>query len=193
MIKDNQETIQRPVIFWQLPLLVGLLLLVVGFGTLLIPLKLFDSFTTVFGICFFSIGLFEIIFSITNKNALLNWFWSLTLAVVTLIAGEVLISKSSLSFEVLTLCVGLILLFRSTMGIALSLDLKKYGASHWKLLIVVGSMGLVSSYILVKNLFFANTDAVFWTGISFISMGIFYVVFSIMLKNLLRNWIKKFW
>jgi uncharacterized membrane protein HdeD (DUF308 family) len=192
-MKDNQETIRRPVIFWQLPLVVGLVLLIVGFGTLIIPLRLFDSFATLFGISFFFIGLFEIIFSISNRKALLNWFWSLTLAVVTLIAGEVLISKSSISFEVLTLCVGFILLFRSTSAIGLSLDLRKYEASHWRLLVVIGTIGLVSSYVLVRNLFYANTDAVFWTGISFICMGTFYIVFSIMLKNLLRNWIKKIW
>lgn len=59
-----------------------------------------------------------------------------------------------------------------------SLELRKHGASDWGVLLLVGILGLILTFILLWNPAFAGMTVVFYTALAFIMVGIFQIYLS---------------
>ncbi len=124
------------------------------------------------------------VFSISNRKQIDNWGWTLTFGIATTLFGILLLVNPQISMTTLPFYVGVVVLFRSVMGIAYALDLKKYGVLEWGNLMIFAVLGLLFSFILIWNPVFAGMTIVVWIGLAIIAGGIFNIYLSLKLKKL---------
>ncbi len=184
MFNDTIESIKDTIKHWYLPLILGLIFIAIGIWAIMTPTETYLSLAILFSVTFCVIGILEIIFSISHRKQLDGWGWTLTSGILGLIIGIILILNPQISIITLPLFVGFVVLYRSMMAIAWSIELKKYGVSNWGWLLFTGIVGVIFSFILLWNPFFAGLTVAVFTGIALITIGIFHIHFSIELKKL---------
>ena len=178
------KTIRNAIKYWYLPLLFGLFFVAIGIWVFKTPLESYLTLAFLFSISFIVSGLFEIVFSISNKDDLDNWGWTLTTGILTLLMGVLLVMNPGISMLTLPYYVGFVIMFRSIGAISLSLDLKSYGVLDWGTLMGIGILGVLFAFILLWNPLFAGMSVVIWTALAFIIAGIYNIYFSFKLKKL---------
>ncbi|MBK7981948.1 MAG: DUF308 domain-containing protein [Ignavibacteriae bacterium] len=178
------KTINNSIKHWYMPLIVGIIFILIGLYTFLSPLESYVALSILFSISFLISGFSEIIFSISNKDEIDSWGWSLTFGIITFVLGNMLILNPAISLTTLPFYVGFLVMFRSISSISFSLELKNFGIKNWKFLMLFAVLGLLFSFILIWNPLFAGITIVVWTGLAFIATGIFSVLISFRLKRL---------
>jgi uncharacterized membrane protein HdeD (DUF308 family) len=184
MYNETFKSIKDAIKHWYLLLVLGIIFIVVGIWAIITPAATYLSLAVLFSIAFFITGILEIISSISFRKKLDGWGWSLAAGILDFIIGLILIIKPEISIIALSFFVGFVVLFRSSMDIAWSIEMKKYKASNWGWLLFTGILGLIFSFILLWNPLFAGLTVAVFTGIALITVGIFHIHFSIVLKNL---------
>jgi uncharacterized membrane protein HdeD (DUF308 family) len=129
-------------------------------------------------------GITEILFSISNRNEIDNWGWTLTFGVLTFVLGVLLVVNPEIPMKTLPIYIGFIVLFRSIMGISYAIELKNYGVKDWKNLLMIGVLGLILAFILVWNPLFAGMTIMFWIGIAIVAAGIFSIYLAFKLRKI---------
>lgn len=126
-------------------------------------------------------------FSLTNRDQLDNWVWSLAFGIPTFVVGISLVSHPALSITVLVFYVGFLLLFRSISSISFAWDVKKYGNKNWGGLLVFGILGAIFSFILIWNPAFAGLSVVILVSLSFLFAGLFSIFLAFQLRRLHKS------
>lgn len=178
------KTINNSIKHWYMHLIVGIIFILIGLYTFSSPLESYVALSILFSISFLISGFSEIIFSISNKDEIDSWGWSLTFGIITFVLGNMLILNPAISLTTLPFYVGFLVMFRSISSISFSLELKNFGIKNWKFLMLFAVLGLLFSFILIWNPLFAGITIVVWTGLAFIATGIFSVLISFRLKRL---------
>ena len=168
LIQSFQNTIKH----WYIPLIVGILFMVFGFYLLTIPLETYLALSVLFSISFITSGLLEIIFSIQNKDSFKGWGWYLVSGIFSLIMGMYLVVNPAISMTVLPFVVGFTLMFRSFQALGFAFDLKEKRILSWGNLALAGTIGIIFSFLLLANPFFASLSLVSLTALTFIFTGI---------------------
>jgi len=183
---ENQlfKNIKNAVKHWYLSLIVGILFLLFGFWILKTPLESYLTLALLFGVVFLVNGVFEIIFSISNRKEIDNWGWILAGGIIDLLFGIVLASNVGLSMAVLPFYVGFILLFRSVAAMGYAFDLKGFGVRDWYWLLLLGILGLIFSFIMIWNPIFGGMTIIIWTALAFITYGLFRIILAFKLRRL---------
>lgn len=184
MEKQLFKNIKNAVKHWYLSLIVGILFLLFGFWILKTPLESYVTLALLFGVIFLVNGIFEIIFSISNRKEIDNWGWILAGGIIDLLFGIVLASNVGLSMAVLPFYVGFMLLFRSVAAIGYAFDLKGFGIRDWYWLLLLGILGLLFSFIMIWNPIFGGMTIIIWTAMAFITYGIFRIILAFKLRRL---------
>jgi uncharacterized membrane protein HdeD (DUF308 family) len=179
-IKSVKDTIKH----WYLPLILGILFIIVGVWAIVTPASTYLSLAILFSVTFFVAGILEIIYSISYRKQLDGWGWSLASGILNFIIGLLLIIYPQISVITLPLFIGFVVLYHSMMAIAWSIELKKYGVSNWGWLLFTGILGVIFSFFLIWNPFFAGLTVAVFTGVALITIGVFHIHFSIELKKL---------
>ncbi|NMM48265.1 HdeD family acid-resistance protein [Marinigracilibium pacificum] len=169
---------------WYLHLITGVLLIIVGVYAFTHQVTAYVALAIVFSITFLFTGISEIIYAFSNREELDGWGWSLAGGILDLIVGIILISRPEISLVVLAFVVGFGLLFRSMLGIAWSLEMKKYGEENWGLLLGLSVLGVIFAFVLLWNPVVAGSTVVVWTAITFVVIGIFEIFLSLKLKKI---------
>jgi uncharacterized membrane protein HdeD (DUF308 family) len=175
---------------WYLSVILGLLFICVGILVLRTPLESYLTLSILFSVTLFISGISEIIYSVTNRKELSNWGWVLAGGIIDLLLGIWLISSPLLSISILPFVVGFMLMFHSMMAIGFAFDIRGFADSKWGWLLTLAILGLLFSFILIWNPFFAGLTIVIWTGCAFIAIGIFRIILAFKLKHL-HNLTKK--
>ena len=178
--KSIKDTIKH----WYLLLMLGIIFIVIGIWALITPVATYLSLAILFSVAFFVTGILEIISSISFRNQLNGWGWSLAAGILNSIVGLILILNPGISIIALQLFVGFVVLYRSMMGIAWSIELKKFKISDWGWLLFISILGVIFSFILLWNPLFAGLTVAVFTGIALIIVGIFHIYLSFVLKNI---------
>ena len=181
------KSIKNAIKNWYIPLLVGLFFVVVSIVAFTSPMSSFIALSILFSLSFLFGGFAEIIFSVSNRDQMENWGWSLSLGIVTLIVGILLLLNPNLSMAILSFYIGFIILFRSIAAISFALDVKKYGSKNWGGLLALGILGALTSFILIWNPLFAGLSAVILVGLSFLFAGLFSIYLSFQLQKLHKS------
>lgn len=71
------KSIKNAIKYWYIPLLVGLFFVIVSIVVFTSPLTSFGALAILFSLSFLFGGTTEIFFSVTNRDQLVNWGWSL--------------------------------------------------------------------------------------------------------------------
>lgn len=178
------KTIRTAVKQWYLPLIVGILLVILGFYVLATPLTSYLALSFVFSISFLFSGLMEIIFALYNKNEIEGWGWYLAGGILNTLFGLLLLSNPAISLATLPFVIGFFVMFKSVQYLSFALDLKQYGIKNWVWILVFSILGMIFSFILLWNPVFAGLTIVIWTGIAIISAGLASCILSFQLKKL---------
>lgn len=178
------KTVESSIKHWYIPLLIGLIFIITGIYAFMTPLESYIALSFLFSISFLVSGISEIIFSIANRKEIDNWGWPLAFGIITTLIGLLLVSNPGISMVTLSFYIGFLVLFRSTGAVSYAMDLKRYGVSEWSNLMIIGVLGILLSFILIWNPFFAGIAAVYWTGLTLIIGGIFSVYLAFALRKL---------
>lgn len=182
MIKDVIETTEQVVKKWYLPLIIGIVLVIMGIGTMITPASSYLALSVLFAIGFFVNGILETYFAIVNKSE--NWGWSLVMGILGIILGLMLLFNPALSAITLPFYVGFLLLFHSVTGIGIALHMKQNYVIDWGTLMVIAILGVLFSVILIFNPLLAGISIVLWTGFAFLASGFFSIYLSIRIRKL---------
>ena len=178
------QSIKDTIKHWYIPLFVGVLFVILSIVVFSSPLGSMLTLSIFFALSFLFSGLSEIIFSISNRDRLDNWGWSLAFGIITFIVGISLLSHPALSITVLAFYIGFLLLFRSISSISFALDLKKYGSKNWGGLLVFGILGAIVSFLLIWNPLVAGLSVVVFVALSFLFAGIFSILLALQLRKI---------
>lgn len=184
MRKSIFKTFTETIKHWYIPAIVGSIFIAVGIYTFVAPATSYVALSILFSLSFLFAGISEIVFSLTNKNEMDNWGWMLAFGILTAVIGGLLLVNPEVSMLTLTFYVGFLILFRSISAISFSLDLKDYGIGDWGALMALGVVGLIFSIIMIWKPTFAGMTIVIWTGLAFITTGIFSLYMAFKLKKL---------
>ncbi|WP_417859384.1 HdeD family acid-resistance protein [Xanthomarina gelatinilytica] len=181
------KSIKEAIKHWYIPVLVGLFFVIVSVIVFLSPAGSLLTLSILFALSFLFGGLSEIIFSISNRHQLENWDWSLAFGIITFIVGTSLLIHPALSISVLAFYIGFIILFRSVAAISFALDIKKYGSKNWGVLLALGILGIVFSFILIWNPIFAGMSVVVLVALSFLFTGLFSIYLGLQLRQIHKS------
>ena len=180
----SMEQIKSAVKYWWVPLLVGILFIVSGIYTLMTPTETFLVLTVFFSVSFLVSGIFEVFFALSVRDSLEGWGWLLVYGLINLVVGMILINNPEISVATLPIYIGLLVMFRAITAIGSSMDLKRNGVSDWSYLLILGILGIVFSFILIRNPGFVGLSLGVWVAIALITIGIAAAFFSFRLKDL---------
>ena len=181
------KSIKEAIKHWYIPVLVGLFFVIVSVIVFISPAGSLLTLSILFALSFLFGGLSEIIFSISNRHQLENWGWSLAFGIITFIVGTSLLMHPALSISVLAFYIGFIILFRSVAAISFALDIKKYGSKNWGVLLALGILGIVFSFILIWNPIFAGMSVVVLVALSFLFTGLFSIYLGLQLRQIHKS------
>ncbi|AUP79997.1 HdeD family acid-resistance protein [Flavivirga eckloniae] len=185
------KTTKRAIKYWYLVLISGIILISVGFWTLISPLESYQALALLFSIAFILSGISDIIFSISSRNTLDGWGWTLGIGILALIIGVFLLINQDITILTLPFYVSFVLLFRSLWAMGTAMDLKSYRVLDWGYLMVLGVLGMLFSFFLLWHPFFTGVALTIWTGLALIFTGVFSIYLSIKLKKLHKDVIPK--
>lgn len=180
MFKSFQDVVKN----WYIPLLVGLFFVIVSIIAFTSPSSSLMALSMFFALSFLFGGLSEVVFSVVNRHQMENWGWTLAFGLITFIIGLSLTIHPALSLSVLAFYIGFGVLFRSVAAISFALDIKKYGSKNWGVLLALGIIGSIFSFILIWNPVFAGLSVVVLIALSFLFAGLFSIYFSLQLRKL---------
>ena len=169
---------------WWISILVGILYILAGVWVMRTPLESYISLSIIFSVFIFISGIFQIVFSISNKDEMKGWGWYLTGGILDLIIGILLITHPLMTMAILPLYIGFWLLFQSILSIGLSFQLKSAGVPRWGWLLFWSIVTLLFSFLLLANPIFAGLSIVYMTAFALITAGIFRIFLGIDLKRI---------
>ena len=169
---------------WYLSLILGILFIGVGIWVFMTPVSSYLTLSILFSVTIFVSGIFEIVYSISNRKEMDNWGWVLTGGIIDLLFGLWLMASPLLSIAILPFVVGFMLMVRSMMAIGFAIDLKDFSDSGWGWLLALSILGLLFSFVLLWNPAFAGLTLVICTGCAFVTLGVYRIILSFKLKHL---------
>ncbi len=178
------KTVRNTVKYWYVPAIIGVLFIILGGYLFSIPEATYFSLVVLFSLSFLFSGIWEIVFSIQNKDELEGWGWYLTSGIFSLLIGVALVAKPEVAATTLPFFIGFSLLFRSFQGLGFAFELKNYGVIKWGNLAILSILGIVFSFLLIANPIFTGISLVVMTALSFIFVGISAIVLAFQLKKL---------
>ncbi len=186
-MNDLIYEVKRAVKSWWLSIVIGILALIVGIWSLFTPFETFAVLTLLFVIIFLVQGILEIIFSISNRQTLHGWGWTLALGIVDVIFSIILMMNMALTPLVFSYVIAFWLLFRSIWGISVAIDFRGFKDSGWGWLLAFSILGVLLSCIMFFMPGLAATFAIYLVGFALITYGIFRIYLGVRLKNLGKN------
>lgn len=176
--------VKNSVKHWYLLLLVGIVFIATGIYSFTSPVEAYLTLALFLGFAFLLSGVSEVVFALANRKEIDNWGWTLISALVTLIAGLILVSHPGITMLTIPIIVGFALMFKSISAIGQSIDLKNYNASGWGYMLATGVLGTIFSIFILWHPFVGGLAVTVWIGITFLVIGIFFVFLSLKLRDL---------
>lgn len=176
--------IKNSIKHWYILLIIGLLFVGLAIFSFTRPLDAYLTLAVLFGAIFLVAGLLEIIFSITNRDEIDNWGWSLVSGLLTLIVGLVLVGHPGITMVTLPFIVGFAMLFRSIASIGHAFDLKKYKVADWGYLLILGILGTLFSLFIIWHPLIGGLAVSVWIGVTFLIIGLYSITLSLKMRNL---------
>jgi uncharacterized membrane protein HdeD (DUF308 family) len=166
------EEVSSALKYWWMLIVLGIIQVVLGIWVAFEPVASYLALSYLFGIALLLYGLMEATFAIINRNRFSSWGWYLATGLLTLIIGALILLFPGLTALTFAILVGIWLGMYGIRAITLSLDLRKYQRKNWGLLLVLGIILLVLTFIIIGNPFFGGISIVVLTSIALLTAGI---------------------
>ncbi len=178
------KSLTNSVKYWYIPLIAGIVFIICGAYIFTVPLATYVTLSVIFSMSFIISGLFDIFFSVQNSRILNGWGWYLVSGLISSAMGIYLLIYPGISITILPFVVGFTIMFRSFQLFGFSLDLKDVGIPGWGNLALISVLGIIFSFLLLANPFFAGLSLVTLTGLSFTFAGISAIVLAFNLRKI---------
>jgi len=174
--------------YWWVLILLGIIQVVLGIWVSFKPVASYLALSFLFSIALLVYGLVEAIFAIINRTRFSGWGWYLATGLLTLAIGVLIMRFPGLTALTFAILVGVWLGMYGIRSIMLSLDLRKYQRNNWGLLLVLGIILLVLTFIIIGNPFFGGISLVVLTSIALVMAGIGNIRLALELRQEHRQW-----
>ena len=185
IVMKGIKAVENSVKNWYILLIVGLIFLGAGIYAFVSPDGAFTVLAMLFAWTFLVSGGIEILFSISNREELDNWFWTLIFGIITFLVGLLLLARPEITLITLSFCLGFLILFRSIGTISFALDLKAYEDNQgWGTLLALGILGIVFSFVLLWNPALTGFTVAFLMGLVLVIAGVMSIYLALRLRKL---------
>lgn len=181
------ESLNGAVKNWWISLLVGILFVVAAIVLMFNPIEGYGVLAIAFAVFMFVTGIFEIIFSISNKNILPGWGWYLAVGILDLVLGVFLIMYPAMSAAIIPYILAFWLMFRGFTVIGSSIELNQFGNRNWGWFL---ALGILSVLCAIGIIFFPLAGAfsvVYILAFSFLFLGIARIMLAFDLRSLHKD------
>ncbi|MDR0866383.1 MAG: HdeD family acid-resistance protein [Candidatus Symbiothrix sp.] len=181
------ERLESKVKNWWISLLIGILFIVASLLLFFNPSESYVAIAFAFAVLMIVVGIFEIIFSLSNKNILPGWGWYLALGILDLVLGFFLLVYPALSEAIIPYLLAFWMMFRGFSIIGYSLDLQQFGNRTWGWYLALGILSIVCA---IGVIFFPAAGAfsvVYILAFIFLFLGIARILLAFELKNLHKD------
>ncbi|MDL1913028.1 MAG: HdeD family acid-resistance protein [Bergeyella sp.] len=168
---------------WYVPLVIGIVLVLVGFWVFRTPVESYVALATIFSVLFLLSGVLQLLFALANRG-MQGWGWQLAAGLFYTVFGFILVVHREITMLSLPFFVGFYVLFQSINALGVSIDLKSMKDKNWGFLAFFSVVGILLSFILLWDPLFAGLSLVVYTALSFIFSGISSIIFSLRLRKL---------
>lgn len=178
------ESSKNAIKFWWLFAIMGVLIFIAGFLSLIYPAESFLGMSLIFGWVILFSGISQVIIFATSKHVLTGRGWMLAGGIIEVLLGLVLICSIALSAMSLPVFLGFWLLFRGFSMVGMGGDMKTMGVEGGGWTIFTAILLIILAFIvLMQPLIFGVQMVVAWVGISFLFAGASLVYFSFHLRK----------
>lgn len=178
------EDLKNAVKNWWVTLLTGILFIITALLLMFYPFDGYAMLSILFSICMFVSGIFEIAFSVSNRDNLSGWGWYLASGIIDLLMGLFLMCYPMMSMAVLPLIVAFWLMFRGFSMTGFSMDLQRYGSKNWGWLLAGGILTVLCSLAIIWYPVGGALSVVYIVAFAFLFMGMVRIMISFDLKQL---------
>ncbi len=185
-----KKEIQGNVRHWWVMLLIGVLFIGMSFYVFANPVASYVALAMFFAAIILVSGIFQLIFSIVNRENISGWGWQLTMGIIETFIGIALFSNFEITLQILPLYVGFWLMFRSFMLIGFSFEMKSHDVPNWGWYLAYGIVLIIFSWLIIIHPLLGGITIIIWTGTAFMVSGIIHVALSFKLKNVEKKLIK---
>lgn len=175
---------------WWIGLLIGLLVMGLGFWSLSVPTVTLVTLNIVFITGFIIGGLLDIFYALAIRKDRNDWGWLLFNGVVSLVLGVLLISEPVMSLFILLLYVGVWVFIQSVSIIMSSIRMKKAQLNSWIWILIFGVLTFAFSIVLLSKPGVASVFIVSLFSMSLVLYGFIRVIYALVMFSLHRK-IKK--
>lgn len=153
-------------------LLVGVISILLGMWATVTPQKTLLMLSFIFSLSFITSGIFELIFSLFNRDSLRGWGWGLVSAIIDILFGILLLSTPLGSLFILMLFIGFWVLFHSILSVGSAIELKQNNVRGWGFILFLSILGAILGLTLIINPVFASGFLIIVFSFSLISYGV---------------------
>lgn len=180
ILKKSKSRIKN----WWVALLIGILFILIGVWTVSTPVQSYLSLVIVFASFMFVSGIFQLVFSITNRSEIDNWGWHFAGALFDFVVGCILFFNPAITMVVLPFIMGFYFMFKGFATFGFALDMRKEESKGWGWLMLSGLLSVVFSIMILSNPTLGGLTIVVFTAMAFFSLGIFNITLAFTLKRI---------
>lgn len=178
------KTITNSIKHWYVPMILGVIFVLCGIYTFMVPVEAYITLSIVFSLSFLVSGISETFFALQNTKSLHGWGWYLVDGLLGILIGVYLLAYPDVSMATLPFVVGFVLLFRSFQLLGFALDLKDHKVTNANDLILTSVLGIILSFLLLSSPIFTSVSVVVLTGTALVFVGIASISLSYKLKKI---------
>lgn len=178
LLSEVKNTIQ----YWWMYTLMGIMFVITGVYILTTPEESYFTLALFFSIMVLVNGLFNVVFSVSNRKFINGWGWYFAGGILQVALGVVLMMHPGVAETVMPLILGFWLMFGGMSTISMGLDIKSFDIKGWGWIVFFGVLLMILSFIVIMDPQFGASSILVLTSIAFIIYGIGYVMLSMKLK-----------
>lgn len=162
----------------------GILFIIAGVAVLSQPVEGYVGLSILFSVVILGIGISQLIFSISNRQSLPGWGWTLTSGIIDIAIGLYLVIFPLVTLATLPYFVGFWLLFRSFYIMGASFDLNSLKIPGWGWLFAGGLLLMILSSLILYYPLAGAVGIVSVSGAAFLMGGILSIMMAFKLRNI---------
>ena len=177
------KTGNRSFPYWFVPILFGIIFVLIGLWVLLAPVESYTFITKLIGVILLVSGTTQLIFSVSNREHIPGWGFSLFGGLMDLAIGVILILNPGFLLKIIAIFVGIWLLVSGINMLVQAVDSRKKGGGFWKWEMGVGAFYILLAIIFLWHPMVLGLTIAIWTALAFITLGVFRILLTVRMKK----------
>ena len=175
---------------WWWFIIKGILFIIAGIAVLSRPVEGYVGLSILFSIIILSIGISQVIFSVSNRKKLPGWGWTLVSGIIDVAVGIYLLLFPVITMATLPYFVGFWLMFRAFFIMGAAFDLDNFQVSGWGWVFAGGILLLILSFLIIYFPVAGIAGIIACSGAAFLTAGMLTIVMAFKLRDI-KETVKK--